>query len=96
MPRSEAPWEKLKAESYSLFLKLSELPKGTYDEFEASWADEKENGAFKGGLGAVIVVRYSETPVGMFDSSFHPQIPYHTRIRRQLYLQRYIHTPNSF
>ncbi|EMD87117.1 hypothetical protein COCC4DRAFT_41318 [Bipolaris maydis ATCC 48331] len=67
VPRSEAPWDKLKAESYSLFLKLSELPKGTYDEFEASWADEKENGAFKGGLGAVIVVRYTETPVGPYD-----------------------------
>lgn len=64
VPRSKAPWKSLRAESYSLFLKLKELPQGTYDEFEKAWDDEGA-GKFAGGLGAVIIVRYSDTPVGM-------------------------------
>ena len=65
VPRVPAPW-KLKAESYVLCMKLKELPRGVYDPLEASWADE-ELGVFKGGLGTVIIVRYSDTPVGKFD-----------------------------
>jgi len=64
VPRAKAPW-KLMAECYTLLLKLKDLPKGVYDPLEAAWADEGL-GKFAGGLGAVIIVRYSDTPVGMF------------------------------
>jgi hypothetical protein len=63
VPRSKAPWT-LKAESYMLFLNLKELPKGVYDSFEETWADPAL-GEFKGGLGAVVIIRYTDTPVGM-------------------------------
>ena len=49
-----------------LFMKLKELPKGVYDPLQESWG-EQENGEFKGGLGAVMVVRYEDTPVGPYD-----------------------------
>ncbi|RAR06250.1 MFS general substrate transporter [Stemphylium lycopersici] len=65
VPRAKAPWN-LKAECYTFLLKLKQLPKGTYDAFEAEWADEKL-GTFEGGLGSVMVVRYSDTPVGPYD-----------------------------
>jgi hypothetical protein len=61
--RAKAPWP-LKAESYLLFLKMNELPKGVYDTLEEVW-EGSEFGEFKGGLGAVMIVRYSDTPVGM-------------------------------
>jgi hypothetical protein len=60
--RSKAPWT-LKAESYMLFLKLRDLPDGLYDRLEGDWEDEAL-GEFKGGLGAVVIVRYTDTPVG--------------------------------
>lgn len=60
--RAPAPWT-MKAESYLLFLRLRELPKGLYDELEAAWGDEALGG-FEGGLGAVMIVRYADTPVG--------------------------------
>lgn len=60
--RAPAPWT-MKAESYLLFLRLKELPQGLYDELEATWGDEAL-GAFEGGLGAVMIVRYADTPVG--------------------------------
>ncbi|KAF1851575.1 uncharacterized protein K460DRAFT_362327 [Cucurbitaria berberidis CBS 394.84] len=69
VPRSKAPWT-LKAESYFLFLSLRELPQGVYDSLEAAWGKEegeKGVGAFRGGLGAVVIVRYSWTPVGPYD-----------------------------
>jgi hypothetical protein len=62
--RAKAPWP-LKAESYLLFLKLKELPKGVYDQLEEVWGGD-EFGTFEGGLGAVMIVRYSDTPAGMF------------------------------
>ncbi|KAF2033173.1 hypothetical protein EK21DRAFT_35011, partial [Setomelanomma holmii] len=62
VPRAKAPW-KLKAEMYTMFLRLKELPSGVYDELEKSWGT-KEMGEFEGGLGAVLVVRYSGTSVG--------------------------------
>jgi hypothetical protein len=62
--RSEAPWT-LKAESYLLFLKLNKVPEGLYDQLEKSWGDEGL-GTFEGGLGAVMIVRYTDTPVGRF------------------------------
>ncbi|KAF1946788.1 hypothetical protein EJ02DRAFT_335040 [Clathrospora elynae] len=65
VPRAKAPW-KVKAESYMLFLKLNELPEGVYDPLEEAWADEGL-GSFVGGLGAVMIVRYSDTPVGSYD-----------------------------
>jgi hypothetical protein len=60
--RVPAPWT-LKAESYLLFLKLGELPKRVYAGLEAAWEDEAF-GRFEGGLGAVMIVRYTDTPVG--------------------------------
>ncbi|KAG9383011.1 hypothetical protein A1F94_006932 [Pyrenophora tritici-repentis] len=63
--RAKAPWN-LMAECYTLLLKLKDLPKGVYDPLEAAWAD-KGMGEFVGGLGAVIIVRYSDTPVGPYD-----------------------------
>jgi hypothetical protein len=61
--RSLAPWS-TKAESYLLFTHLAKLPaEGVYHESEAAWAGD-EFGAFKGGLGGVMIVRYSDTPVG--------------------------------
>lgn len=63
--RSKAPWD-LKAESYMMFMMLKELPRGAYDELEEAWGG-KEFGEFRGGLGAVMVVRYTDTPVGPYD-----------------------------
>ncbi|KAF2820542.1 hypothetical protein CC86DRAFT_374237 [Ophiobolus disseminans] len=63
--RAKGPWA-MKAESYMLFMRLKELPKGVYDPLQEEWSDE-ENGKFQGGLGAVMVVRYLDTPVGPYD-----------------------------
>ena len=60
--RAPAPWT-LGAESYLLFLKLGGLPAGVYDALEAGWEDEGL-GRFEGGLGGVMIVRYTDTPVG--------------------------------
>lgn len=62
--RAPAPWS-LRAESYMLFLRLGALPEGVYDALEEAWGDE-ECGKWQGGLGAVVVVRYTGTPVGRF------------------------------
>jgi hypothetical protein len=52
-----------------MFLRMKELPKGVYDQLEEVWGGE-EFGKFEGGLGAIMIVRYSDTPVGMlFPSS---------------------------
>lgn len=64
--RVPAPWT-LKAETYLLFLKLGTLPAGVYDQLEQAWGDEG-SGRFEGGLGAVMVVRYTDTPVGRSES----------------------------
>jgi hypothetical protein len=61
--RVPASW-KLQAESYILFMKLKEIPEGIYDPQEEEWGHEKA-GKWTGGLGSVLVVRYSDTPVGM-------------------------------
>jgi hypothetical protein len=66
--RISAPW-RLKAESYVLFLKLGTLSEGTYSPLEETWADE-ELGTFMGGVGTVMIVRYSDTPVGKFRCSY--------------------------
>jgi hypothetical protein len=60
--RAEAPWH-VKAESYNIFLRLKDLPQGAYDPLEEIGGGS-EYGKFEGGLGAVVIVRYSETPVG--------------------------------
>lgn len=57
-----APWT-LKCESYWLLLNLKTLPKGVYDPLEEPCL---EHGEFAGGLGCIIVVRYKDTPVGMY------------------------------
>jgi hypothetical protein len=43
---------------------MKELPKGLYDSLEKVW-EGGEFGAFEGGLGAIMIVRYWDTPVGM-------------------------------
>ena len=63
--RAEAPWD-VHAESYLLLLKLSSLPPGLYDPLESSWSDSS-NGSFTGGLGTIMLVRYTSTPVGPYD-----------------------------
>jgi hypothetical protein len=68
--RSKTPWS-LRVESYVLFLKLKELPKGVYDPLEEALASE-ECGKFEGGLGAVMIIRYVDTPVGRFCYPFYP------------------------
>jgi hypothetical protein len=62
VPRAPAPWT-MRAESYLLLLRLKELPEGLYDGLEEAWQDEGL-GRFKGGLGAVMIVRYADTPIG--------------------------------
>ena len=67
VPRSLAPWT-TKSECYWLFVTLKSLPPGLYDPLEAG-SDQcvgDKAGAFKGGLGCIMIVRYSETPVGMY------------------------------
>lgn len=71
--RAPAPWT-LKAESYLLFLRLKEVPLGLYDALEETWEDEAL-GRFEGGLGAVMIVRYTDTPVGR-SSLLHLNLPY--------------------
>lgn len=67
--RVKAPWQ-LKAESYMMFLRMKDLPQGLYDQLEEPWEGD-QYGKFEGGLGAVVIVRYSDTPVGR--SSHHLQ-----------------------
>ena len=87
MQRVEAPWT-LHAECYTLLIKLSEIPAGLYDPREEAWNDES-NGTFAGGVGTIMIVRYTSTPVGSYDellfapgiftvpqpSAGHPKIP---------------------
>jgi hypothetical protein len=46
-----------------MFVRMKELPKGVYNRLEEVWGGE-EFGRFEGGLGAIMIVRYSDTPVG--------------------------------
>lgn len=62
VPRVKAPWT-VKATSWLMFLKLSSLPKGVYAPLDEVWA-RPEYGIFKGGYGAIMIVRYTDTPVG--------------------------------
>ncbi|KAF2786235.1 hypothetical protein K505DRAFT_260305 [Melanomma pulvis-pyrius CBS 109.77] len=73
VPRAPAPWTTT-SECYWLFVTMKELPTGVYDALEETrfgggkLAEEREKvGEFKGGLGIVMVVRYSDTPVGPYD-----------------------------
>ena len=60
------PWT-LKAETYWLLLWLSNpLPAGIYAPLEAASINE-QHGRFKGGVGMIQIVRYSDTPVGPYD-----------------------------
>lgn len=70
VPHAPAPWT-TKAECYWLFLYLKDLPPGLYNPLEegrfgdGKLAEEKDKvGAFKSGLGVVMIVRYADTPVG--------------------------------
>jgi hypothetical protein len=60
--RVHAPWT-LKADSYVLFLKPGALPTDIYSKNEKTWANE-ELGKYMGGVGTIMIVRYSDTPVG--------------------------------
>jgi len=63
---ASAPWTS-QCETYWLLLWLSNpLPAGIYAPLEASAINE-QHGPFKGGLGMVQIVRYSDTPVGAYD-----------------------------
>lgn len=70
--RAPAPWA-TKSECYWLLFNLSKLPEGIYDPLEASSPElmdlgkDGKAGQFKGGLGIIMIVRYSDTPVGRFD-----------------------------
>ena len=70
VPHRPAPWT-VKADAYLMALWLpSKLPEGIYDPLEASspaFADPKEAGEFRGGIGFIMVVRYSDTPCGPYD-----------------------------
>ncbi|EMC92857.1 hypothetical protein BAUCODRAFT_264299 [Baudoinia panamericana UAMH 10762] len=63
---ASAPW-KCRAESYWMILQLQNpLPVDIYDQLEAEHPACTTAG-FKGGYGMVMVVRYSDTPVGSYD-----------------------------
>ncbi|PVI06646.1 hypothetical protein DM02DRAFT_609446 [Periconia macrospinosa] len=61
--RSEAPWT-VKCETYWMLINLKSLPEGVYDKLEEPLL---QHGEFKGGMGFLMVVRYSYTPVGTYD-----------------------------
>jgi hypothetical protein len=85
--RAKAPWP-LKAESYLMFLRLKELPKGVYDQLEQVW-EGSEFGNFEGGLGAIMIVRYSDTPVGK-STSVASLPPCQIQISRHLILALHV------
>jgi len=64
-----APWN-TKAETYWLALNLGandEIPQGVYAPLEASspaTSDPEHAGKHRGGLGLIMIVRYSDTPCG--------------------------------
>ncbi|KAI9705816.1 MAG: hypothetical protein M1836_005222 [Candelina mexicana] len=64
------PW-KCKCEAYWLtFYASGPLPEDQYAPLEATspaWTDPRKSGHFRGGLGMIQIVRYSETPVGSYD-----------------------------
>jgi hypothetical protein len=50
------------------------LPANAYSPLEASspaFADPAQSGAFKGGLGLVIIIRYSDTPLGSYNEMIY-------------------------
>jgi len=50
------------------------LPADAYSPLEAAsppFSDASQAGAFKGGLGLVIIIRYSETPVGSYNEMIY-------------------------
>ncbi|KAF1808178.1 hypothetical protein P152DRAFT_462832 [Eremomyces bilateralis CBS 781.70] len=88
-PSAPAPW-KLRSESYLLMVRLPKtLPDGIYDPLEASseaFSDPARSGKHRGGLGAILIVRYTETPVGPYDELMivpgSYQVPGHGSKRR--------------
>jgi hypothetical protein len=74
------PWT-CKAEAWLLILTLgSKLPDGAYAPLEAGFkdfADPEHAGKFKGQIGFLMVLRYSETPVGKHDLAI--QFPKRTK-----------------
>lgn len=64
-----APWD-TKAEKYWLALNLGasgKFPQGVYAPLEASsptTSDPEHAGKHRGGLGLIMIVRYSDTPCG--------------------------------
>ena len=69
-----APWQ-MKAETYWLTLNLPagfDSEKGVYAPLEASsktTTDPELVGKHSGGLGLIMIVRYSDTPCGSFPSN---------------------------
>lgn len=70
IPDRPAPWT-CKSETYWLFFNTTgPLPADAYHPLEAAhsaFADPAQSGAFKGGLGTVQFVRYSDSPAGPYD-----------------------------
>jgi hypothetical protein len=68
------PWE-TKCDIYWLLsYNRGPLPANAYSPLEASsptFADATKAGAFKGGLGLVMIIRYSDTPVGSYNEMIY-------------------------
>ncbi|KAI5803930.1 hypothetical protein EDC01DRAFT_726289 [Geopyxis carbonaria] len=71
LPDAPAPWSDLRCESYWFLIRLpraAPLPSGSYTPLDASSPlAAPSSGAFTGGLGVVMLVRYSSSPVGPYD-----------------------------
>ncbi|KAK3115862.1 hypothetical protein LTR53_004362 [Teratosphaeriaceae sp. CCFEE 6253] len=66
LPEAPAPWS-TRCETYWLVLNLpSPLPLDIYDPLEATHPAMSAR-CFSGGIGMVMIVRYSDTPVGSYD-----------------------------
>ncbi|KAI9815809.1 MAG: hypothetical protein M1832_005223 [Thelocarpon impressellum] len=70
IPEAPAPWT-CKCEAYwLLFYATGPLPDHAYAPLEqaaATFSDPASAGSFKGGLGTIQIVRYSDTPAGSYD-----------------------------
>lgn len=73
-PDAPAPWKNLKAEGFWFLSNNQPTGPGTYDPLEASASfASPDSGAFTGGLLTVMLVRYTDTPVGT--TTPHPASP---------------------
>ncbi|KAK2774274.1 hypothetical protein FQN52_004299 [Onygenales sp. PD_12] len=68
-PEAPDPWMNLKAEFFGCVGRAKSLPSGSYADLEAqsAFADPAASGEFRGVGASVMIVRYTETPVGPYD-----------------------------